>query len=618
MKEEKKINRIRCEKLKTLKLYQRKKSEKSIIESIDNEMQANKKEAKKPRKLIKYKSSLNLFNKMIDSVPKKKIFSPITKKEEQTETKYEIEKGIPKNPLCLFSKNKYHFGSNKSVNETILNNEHNNPNISTKITEQNNLKIFYNMKKFYKRSNRNNLRNKQEKIIKLRNNKEINYNKINLYKRYNNGTGMDKHIIPNKSCSNYKTDIDYYSYVNISTKDDIQKLNSTKYTLNNKYSKMKNDRNSNILFQSISNAKESDSKRNLFNIRKKPKIKKKTESDNTKDNDRNNDFYKAMSKYHFIRNNYLIELKDKKNIQEENRIKNFNKNAYNVLRRENEKLFSHFRSIVPVNRFSQKFRDPLNNSFDRELEESRKIKEKNLIRKDILPGLKLLKEMDVEIHRRKIIKKKLKGKPLMQKLKRIIIRNVEYIRRLNVSLEEIFRKYKRSSIAFSYYKTEDLILAIRNKNYELCCDILNNFKHLVLDFDYFHYTPLHWAVKVNFYQIIPKLMANGSDVNEQNFMGETPLHISANKNYYESTALLLIYLASPFIKDKNNRKPVDRTKDFQLIFIFKKITELHLKYTILKQKNFYENVQKDFIDFISVEFSNQLNPEALALITNLK
>ena len=79
---------------------------------------------------------------MIDSLPKKKIFSPITKKEEQTETKYEIEKGIPKHPLCLFSINKYHFGSNKSVNEIILNNEPNNPNVSNKITEQNNLKIF--------------------------------------------------------------------------------------------------------------------------------------------------------------------------------------------------------------------------------------------------------------------------------------------------------------------------------------------------------------------------------------------------------------------------------------------------------------------------------------------
>ena len=173
-------------------------------------------------------------------------------------------------------------------------------------------------------------------------------------------------------------------------------------------------------------------------------------------------------------------------------------------------------------------------------------------------------------------------------------------------------------MTFHYSKTEELILAIRNKNYDLCCDILDNFKYIVLDYDYFYFTPLHWAAKVNFYQIIPKLISYGSCVNEQNFIGETPLHISAQKTYYESTALLLIYLASPFIKNKNNRKPIDCTKDVQLIYIFKKIMELHLKYLISKQKYFFDNVQKDFIDFVSVEFSNQLKPEALALITFLK
>ena len=357
-----------------------------------------------------------------------------------------------------------------------------------------------------------------------------------------------------------------------------------------------------------SNMKRQKSQNKLFNSTLKPKrklIQKKN-------------FEKDLSKYHFVMNTYLIKIKDNKDTIEEAKIKNFNKNSYNILIKENEKLFSHFRSIIPINKFSEKFRDPLNNSFDRELEEERKIKDKNIIKNDILPGLKLLKEMDFEIQKRKIKKKVLKGKPLMYKLKKIIIRNIEYIKRLNVSFDDIIYKYKIHPLPFKYFKTEELILAIRNKNYDLCCDILSNYKYIVLDFDHFHYTPLHWAAKKNFYQIIPILISYGAPINEQNFMGETPLHISTYKNYYESTALLMIYLASPFIKDKNNRKPIECTTDLQLIFIFKKITELHLKNLILRQKNFYDNVQKDFIDFISVEFSNQLNPEALDLINNLK
>ena len=613
MKEEKKINRIRCEKLKTLKLYQRKKSDNKY--NGDERKTDNENKINNTKILFRNNSSQNIFPKMHESMITKKVFSPIINNEEKKESVYEIEKGIPKHPLCLFSKNKYHFGTTRIEKSNFLINEHNN-NASTKITEQNNLLSYVNYKKIYQSGRKNDSRKKKSNIIKLKFNKENKSNKMNLYKRYNNGTGMDKHVMSNKSCPNTKSEIEYNSYINNSTKEDIQKLNLNKIKIIKDYNKQSSLSN----FDLLNNEKEKNLKRvnstlnlkaenkNISGLKKEPK-KKENQDDG---------FYKIMSKYHFVMNNYLIPLKSEKNLQEEIKIKNFNKNAFNTLKRENEKLFSHFRSIVPVNKFSEKFRDPLNNSFDRELEENRKMKEKNIINKDILPGIKLLKEMDIEIQKRKIVKKVLKGKPLLHKLKKIIIRNIDYIRRLNITFEELLHKYKRSPIPFHYFKTEELILAIRNKNYDLCCDILNHFKYIVLDFDNFHFTPLHWAVKVNFYQIIPKLMSFGAPINEQNFMGETPLHISAHKNFYESTALLMIYLASPFIKDKNNRRPIDCTKDLQLIFIFKKIMELHSKYLILRQKYFYENVQKDFIDFISVEFSNQLNPEALALITNLK
>ena len=323
-----------------------------------------------------------------------------------------------------------------------------------------------------------------------------------------------------------------------------------------------------------------------------------------------------MSKYHLVINNYLIKENDIKHMPEE--IINFNKFVFDSLKKENEKLFFNYISVIPYHKFSAKFRDPLNNSFDREIEKQRKIKETLMLKKEIIPAKILLKEMDKEINKRKKVKRQLKGKPLMNKLKKIIIRNIEYIKKLNVTYEEIIYKYKRTPIALQYKKSEELFFAIRNKKYDICCDILDNYKYIVLDHDHFKFTPLHWAAKINFFQIIPKLISYGAPINEQNFIGETPLHISAKKNYYESTVLLLIYLASPFIKNKNKRKPIDCTDDLQLIYVFKKIIEIHLKYLILKQKHFYDNVQNDFIDFISVEFANQLNPEALDLINILK
>ena len=627
MKERKKYKRMRYEKLDSLKLYQKNKK---YIDNTNQENNSDNENNKENGKLFKNNSCFNIFSKINPLNTKRMLISPLRKEEDNDKKPiYEIEKGIAKSSLCIFSKNKYHFGTTKLIMPKYLKNDSNNKNknninSSNKISEQNHLISNTNFKRIYLINNKRNIPKKKiPNLLKIKNNNnnQLNENKINIYKKYNNGIGMDRHMLFNNSCSNVKSEIKPYTFFDNSTNEDISKQKSSKNNFNSiysqknnkrysslstlEYTKIKKGKKNNKLFNSTNNIKE-DKIKDISNIIKLPK----------KDINHKKSFSTIMSKYHFVENNYLIKINENKDMPEE--IKNFNKNTYNILKKENEKLFSNCISIVSVDKFSDKFRDPLNNSFDRELAKERKIKEKKIIKSDILPAKKLLKEMEEEIKKRKIIKKQLKGKALMHKLKKIIIRNIEYLKKLNVTYDEIIYKYKRSPIAFSYFKTEELILAIRNKNYKLCCEILDNYKYIVLDFDYFNFTPLHWAVKINFYQIIPKLISYGAPINEQNFIGETPLHISACKNYYESTALLLVYLASPFIKDKYNRRPIDCTKDLQLIFIFNKIIELHLKYLILKQKNFYDNIQKDFIDFISVEFSNQLNPEILDLIFNLK
>ena len=625
MKEENQNNRIKCHRLRSLRLYQR-KSQKNEYKNIEQTNKTDNNEHKtnynKNMLLYKNNSSEYIFNNINQAISRRIIFSPITKEQNKNHFEYEIEKGIPKNSLCKFSKNKYHFGTSRIIFPKNFKNE-SSQNITPKISEQNHLISNLNFRKIFKLNNKSASREKIP-IIKL--NKESNNNRIAIYKRYNNDQGLDRHIIFNKSCPYTKSEIEYTFFDNNSTKEDISRLIPSKNNLNQilyknnsnnktkkddaflstiEYSNMKKGKNINKLFNSSTYKRQYNIRNLSYNIKKSKRDKSKKKN-----------FTNIMSKYHFVMNNYLLKINNNKDIPSE--IKEINKNNFNSLKRENQKLFPFFKSIIPINKFSEKYRDPLNNSLDKEIEEERKVKEKTYIKQDILPGVKLLKEMEIEIKKRTVEKKVLKGKSLMNKLKKIIIRNAQYIKRLNVTYEEMIYKYKISPIAFHHFKTEELILAIRNKNYELSCDILDNYKYIVLDYDYFHLTPLHWAVKNNFYQIIPKLIAYGSYINEKNSIGETPLHITARKKYYESTILLLIYLASPFIKNSNNKKPSECTKDLQLSFIFKTIIEIHLKYLILKQKHFYDNVQKDFIDFVIVEFSTQLNPEFLDLIKNIQ
>ena len=619
---------MKCQKLKTLKLFQKINitTHQKNKQYNNNNLINNENEKKQ---LYKNNSAENILSRINENNTKKIMFSPVVKGQEKKHIFYKNEKGTSKSPFFRLSKKKYNFCKSRIIMLSKFPKNESNHNISTKMSDQNVFMPKSNLRTIDLTNRMKTPKEKTQKKIILRNTNQLNTSKMEIYKRYNNDIGFDKHRI-NKSCTFDKPTIER-TYYNNSTKEDISKISKLIYSRNNNNqlyncysntnSKSIDPFSSTIVFSSNKNTK----KKIFFNSvtlqKEKYPLKKGNNTKKSKINEdkniTNTFFDRYFGKYHFVMNDYLVQLNKKREMPPE--IHNINKNNCNTLLKENEKLFAYFGSIIPHYKFSEKYRDPLNNSFDRELKEERDKKEKTYIKQEILPGLKLLKEMESELQERKEEKKQsLKGKALMHKIKIYLIRNVQFIKRLKISYEELFYQYKRVSKPLEYHKTEELIMEIRNKNYEKCGKVLDDNKHIVLDYDYFHYTPLHWAVKVNFYQIIPKLISYGAPVNEQNNMGETPLHISASKNYYESTVLLLIYLASPFIKDKEKRRPGDCTKDLRMNFVFKKIIEIHLKYIVTKQKNFYNNVQKDFIDFINMEFTNQIKKqEIFDLITNI-
>ena len=149
------------------------------------------------------------------------------------------------------------------------------------------------------------------------------------------------------------------------------------------------------------------------------------------------------------------------------------------------------------------------------------------------------------------------------------------MKELSLSIPEILIEYRIVKICFTYRQTKDLIYAIKEKKIEACNKLLDNYKYIVLDYDYYYLTPLHWAVKKNFYQIIPKLIEYGSIINFQNFIRDTPLHIGVKNNSYECVCLLLFNLASPFIKGREGKKPIELTNDFQMKYLLEKFMKFY-------------------------------------------
>jgi ankyrin repeat protein len=167
------------------------------------------------------------------------------------------------------------------------------------------------------------------------------------------------------------------------------------------------------------------------------------------------------------------------------------------------------------------------------------------------------------------VPKKFNKKLLYSKFKNFMLLLNSKLEMMPVYLDEIIKYYKVPEHSYGFPATHELLFSIRTKNLKMVNKLLDKYKYLVLDYDYFNMTPLHWAVKYNFYQIIPKLVGYGSNVNAQNYIGETPLLIGVKRKFMESVVFLLIYIASPFMKDNKGLGIFDYSKsEFRMKSIF--------------------------------------------------
>ena len=340
---------------------------------------------------------------------------------------------------------------------------------------------------------------------------------------------------------------------------------------------------------------------------------------------------KNMRKYPFVVNpNPLITTKF---TDLPSTVKNMNKKYAIILKRENEKLFSHYFSIISKEKFSKKYQNIANlydikDKSDKKKKKKKKESNKNekdinseeesqdsdsFINEKIISGKTLVNEIKYLIQ--KGVTKKIKKKLIYYKFKKFMILLNSKLEMMPVYLDEIIKYYKVPNHSYGFPATHELLFSIKTKNLKMVNKLLDKYKYLVLDYDYFSMTPLHWAVKYNFYQIIPKLVGYGSNVNAKNYIGETPLLIGVKRKFMESVVFLLIYIASPFIKDNKGFGIFDYSKsEFRMKAIFKKIIFLHYASMLGPTKNIYEYIQSKFIEYVFNENKNDLEIEAFNMI----
>ena len=275
---------------------------------------------------------------------------------------------------------------------------------------------------------------------------------------------------------------------------------------------------------------------------------------------------------------------------------------------ENIKIFNKFYSIIDRIRFKKKYQNPF--IYDkRDFKGKNKEEYNNLINPKVFQShLKLLKEINEKIKENKSFEKinieKTNNKKF-EKYKNFIIRIYLYFKQRNITNDE-FKEFKKIKRSFTYKKTKSLLDSIKLKYINFCSELIEVNKYLVFDYDKFHLTPVHWAVKKNFFEFIPKLIDYGAIVDSLNFSGETSLHIAVKNNFYDSACILLYYLASPFIKDKNGKRPIEYSKNYDMKNLLDKIMKIHYLSFFQRTINQQRFIKSKFWNFIKEEFENKI------------
>ena len=183
---------------------------------------------------------------------------------------------------------------------------------------------------------------------------------------------------------------------------------------------------------------------------------------------------------------------------------------------------------------------------------------------DDLPKIEIKKEaMKEENH---AIKKYFLGR----KSKYSVFKHIkDYLQSNDITLNEIIQKNPFQSRPFIIQGSEEFLKAVKFSEYEEVDYMLRKDKKLLFSIDYFGQTAYHWATKLSDYKMLDILISFGKHHNQKDFKGRTPIYLAAANNKEDMCKFLLENHANIFLKDKENKTPVDVAGSIELKYFLK-------------------------------------------------
>ena len=162
--------------------------------------------------------------------------------------------------------------------------------------------------------------------------------------------------------------------------------------------------------------------------------------------------------------------------------------------------------------------------------------------------------------------------------KKILINAIKYLSNNSIAVDEYVHKDVFPKKPFQLRGSEEFFDAVKFNDIKVVKEALAKNEHYLIQFDYFKQTPLHWAAKLGYHEILKIFLKYTKMVNVYDKEFRTPLFLAALNNHKKCVELLLENGGNAFIRDKKGELPEAVSTD----------PSIKLLLQISSEKSFYE------------------------------
>ncbi|CDW72228.1 ankyrin repeat-containing protein [Stylonychia lemnae] len=158
-----------------------------------------------------------------------------------------------------------------------------------------------------------------------------------------------------------------------------------------------------------------------------------------------------------------------------------------------------------------------------------------------------------------------------------VINCVNNMKQMQMTIDDIVKGRANPKCQFSKGNlSREFFQAIKEGQVQKVQQFLNYDRFLIYEHDSLKETPLHWAAKRNYSDIVQLLIQEGSKINTQDLGGRTPLFIACKFNHMNSAKMLLAAKANPRIRTCSGLEPFEATTNYKLKGFIAKAKLLHI------------------------------------------